>query len=147
LLANSHTHTERDSQDPGSIYQPIREDLAEVKNRLKAASEVGFTRLSEMLDHSLRGGGKLIRPALVLLSGKFYDYNLERLLPMATAAELFHIATLVHDDAVDNSAVRHWRPTINEIWGADKAVLLGDYLFAKAAELAYVTRNLRAVES
>jgi len=145
LLADSHTHTERGFQDPGSIYQPIQQDLVEVKNWLKSVSEVEFTQLSEMLDHSLRGGGKLIRPALVLLSGKFYDYNRERLLPMATAAELFHIATLVHDDAVDSSVVRHWRPTINKIWGADKAILLGDYLFAQAAELAHITRNLRVI--
>ena len=83
---------------------------------------------------ALKAGGKRIRPALVLLSGKFYDYNMKRLLPMALSVELMHTATLVHDDAIDKSFVRRNRPTINKLWGEEKAVLLGDYLFAKAGE-------------
>jgi geranylgeranyl pyrophosphate synthase len=64
---------------------------------------------------------------------------------MATAVELMHTATLVHDDAIDNSPVRRGRPTINEVWGEDKAILLGDYLFAKAGEFVASTGNLRAI--
>ena len=84
-----------------------------------------------------------MRPGLTLLSGRLYHYNLELLLPMATAVELMHTATLVHDDSIDNSPIRRGRPTINSIWGEDKAVLLGDYLFAKAGEFATSTGNLR----
>ena len=129
-----------------AIYQLIQEDLVLVEDRLKSVSEVDFPWLAELLDYSLKGGGKRIRPALTLLSGKFYDYNLGSLLPMATAVELMHTATLVHDDAVDNSLVRHGRPTINKVWGEDKAVLLGDYLFAKAGEFAADTGNLRVIK-
>jgi octaprenyl-diphosphate synthase len=89
--------------------------------------------------------GKIVRPALTLLAGKFYAYNLDKLLPMATASELLHIATLVHDDAIDKASVRRGRPTINEVWGIDKAIILGDYLFAKAGESAAATGNLRVV--
>jgi len=128
------------------IYEPIQEDLGKVEDRLKAVSQVDFPWLSELLGYSLKSGGKAIRPALVLLAGKFYDYNLDYLLPMATAVELYHTATLVHDDAIDNSPVRRGRPTINEMWGKDKAVLLGDYLFAKGGELSATTGNLRAVK-
>jgi octaprenyl-diphosphate synthase len=128
-----------------TIYEPIREDLVKVGDWLSSVSQVDFSQLSELLDYSLKRGGKGIRPALTLLTGKFYNYNLIYLLPMATAVELMHTATLVHDDAIDNSRVRRGRPTINSIWGEDKAVLLGDYLFAKAGEFTATTKNLRVI--
>ena len=127
-----------------TIYEPVQEDLLQVEDKLKSISEVEFSHLSELLSYILIGG-KEIRPALTLLSGKFYDYNLDRLLPMAAAAELLHIATLVHDDAIDNSMVRRGRPTINSLWGQERAVLLGDYLFAKAGEFTATTQNLRVI--
>jgi len=128
-----------------AIYEPIQEDLTKVEDRLRAVSKVDFPQLSELLDYSLGSGGKRIRPALVFLSGKFYHYDLSRLLPMATAIEVLHTATLVHDDSIDNSLVRRGRPTINKVWGEDKAILLGDYLLAKSEELAAETQNLPAI--
>ncbi|MFC2059950.1 polyprenyl synthetase family protein [Chloroflexota bacterium] len=113
---------------------------------LRSVSHVDFAWLSEMLDYSLNGGGKRIRPALTLLSGKFYNYNLDCLLPMAAAVESMHTATLIHDDAIDKSSVRRGRPTINKVWGEEKAILLGDYLFAKAGEFATDTKNLQVVK-
>jgi len=127
-----------------AIYKPVKEDLLRVEDKLKSISEVEFSHLSELLGYILTGG-KAIRPVLTLLCGKFYKYNLDRLLPMATAVELLHIATLAHDDAIDNSMVRRGRPTINCLWGQDRAVLLGDYLFAKAGELTATTKNLRVI--
>ncbi|HEX74896.1 MAG TPA: polyprenyl synthetase family protein [Dehalococcoidia bacterium] len=129
-----------------TIYQPIAEDLIKVEDKIRSVSKVDFRWLSELISYSLRGGGKGIRPAFVLLSGKFYNYNLDYLLPMATAVEVMHMATLVHDDAIDKSPLRRGRPTINELWGEDKAVLLGDYLFAKAGEFTTNTQNLRVVK-
>ncbi len=126
------------------IYAPVQQDLAKVESQLRSVSQVDFPHLAELLSYIL-SGGKGIRPALTLLSGKFYHYNLDLLLPMATALELMHTATLVHDDAIDNSLVRRGRPTINRLWGEDKAVLLGDYLFAKAGEFAAATGNLRVI--
>ncbi len=128
-----------------TIYEPIQQDLAQAEDRLRSVCEVDFPQLSELLDYSLTGG-KRIRPALVFLSGRFYNYDLARLLPMAAAVEVLHTATLVHDDAIDNSLVRHGRPTINKMWGEDKAILLGDYLLAKAEELVADTQNLRVVK-
>lgn len=129
-----------------TIYTPVQEDLVKVEKELELVSKVDFSWLAELLSHSLSNGGKGIRPALTLLSGKFYHYNLNTLLPMATAVEVLHIATLVHDDAIDKSAVRRGKPTVYKVWGEDKAVLLGDYLFAKAGELTATTQNLRAVK-
>jgi len=126
------------------VYAPVKPDLIKVESQLSSVSKVDFPHLAELLSYTL-SGGKGIRPALTLLSGKFYQYNLDLLLPMATAVELMHTATLVHDDAIDNSSVRRGRPTINRLWGEDRAVLLGDYLFAKAGEFAAITGNLRVI--
>ena len=129
-----------------TIYEPVQEDLNKVEDWLRSVSKVDFSWLAKLLGYSLKGGGKRIRPALTFLVGKFYNYNLDSLLPMATAVELLHTATLVHDDAIDKSSVRRGRPTINTVWGEDKAVLLGDYLFAKAGELAATTGNLQVIK-
>ena len=126
------------------VYAPVRPDLIKVESQLKSVSKVDFPRLAELLSYTL-SGGKGIRPALTLLSGKLHHYNLDLLLPMATAVELMHNATLVHDDVIDNSPIRRGRPTINSLWGEDRAVLLGDYLFAKAGEFAAATDNLRVI--
>jgi len=129
-----------------TIYEPIQEDLVKVEDRLRSVSEADFPQLSELLNYSLKSGGKRIRPVLTLLSGKFYDYDPDYLLPMATAVEIMHTATLVHDDAIDKSLVRRGRPTVNKLWDEEKAVLLGDYLFAEAGALTASTQNLRAIK-
>ncbi|MBA7643935.1 Heptaprenyl diphosphate synthase component 2 [subsurface metagenome] len=129
-----------------AIYDLIQEDLDKVEDRLRSLSQVDFPHLSELLDYSLKSNGKRIRPVLTLLSGKFYDYNLDYLLPMATAVEVMHTATLVHDDAIDNSLVRRGSPTVYKLWGKEKAVLLGDYLFAEAGALTATTQNLRVIK-
>jgi geranylgeranyl pyrophosphate synthase len=127
------------------IYRLVADDLAKVKRQIESVAEVSPAHLAEMLRHVL-GGGKVMRPALTLLAGKFYDYDFKLLLPMATAIELMHTATLVHDDAIDKSSVRRGKPTVNQLWGEEKAVLLGDYLFARAGEFAADTGNLRAIK-
>ncbi len=129
-----------------TIYHSVEKDLAKVEDCLRSVSQVDFPWLAELLDYSLKDGGKRIRPALSLLSGKFYKYDLNSLLPMATAVELMHNATLVHDDAIDKSTVRRGRPTVNTVWGEEIAILLGDYLFAKAGEFSTDTQNLRVVK-
>ncbi|MDO8687016.1 MAG: polyprenyl synthetase family protein [Dehalococcoidales bacterium] len=128
-----------------AIYQPVEADLAQVEASLKSMSQVDFPYLSEMLNYSLQSSGKRIRPALTLLSGQFYNYDLTNLLPMATAAEVLHTATLVHDDAIDNSPTRRGRSTVYKVWGEEKAILLGDYLFAEAGALTATTQNLRVI--
>ncbi len=130
------------------IYVSVQKELTEVEHQFRLIAEAErdiFPDLYKMLSHILVGG-KVIRPALNLLSGKFYNYDTTRLITMATASELLHIATLVHDDAIDKSDVRRWRDTINKIWGEEKAILLGDYLFARAGEFVADTESVRAVK-
>ncbi len=128
------------------IYAPVEQDLGKVEAKLQSITIVDFPHLSDLLEHSLKSEGKRIRPALTLLSGKFYDYNLETLVPMATALEVLHTATLVHDDSIDHSLVRRGKPTVNKLWGEEQAILLGDYLFAEAGSLTASTNNLRTVK-
>jgi geranylgeranyl pyrophosphate synthase len=128
------------------IYAPIKKDLLVVEDRLKAIGVMDAPWLGDLLAYALKGGGKRLRPALAILSASFYDYDLERLMPMTLAVELMHLATLVHDDTIDNSFVRWGRPTVNKVWGMEKAVLLGDYLFAKAGDLTASTENLRVIK-
>lgn len=128
------------------IYAPVSDDLIKVEEAIKSVSNVDFPWLSQILKHSLGAGGKRIRPALTLLSGKFYNYQFEYLSAMATAIELMHTATLIHDDAIDKSDTRRGRPTIFKLWGTDAAVLLGDYLFAKAGVSSSETQNIRTIK-
>ena len=128
------------------IYTPIRKDLLVVEDRLKAIGVMDAPWLGDLLAYALKGGGKRLRPALAILTAGFYDYDLERLMPITLAVELMHLATLVHDDTIDNSFVRWGRPTVNKVWGMEKAVLLGDYLFAKAGDLTASTENLRVIK-
>jgi len=117
-----------------------------VEENLKTFTRANLPWMREPLKHILESGGKRIRPALTLLAGKFYHYNLEQLIPIATAIELFHTATLVHDDAVDASAMRRGKPTVNSLWGDGIAVLLGDYLFSNSAYIVYTVGDLRVMK-
>jgi octaprenyl-diphosphate synthase len=127
------------------IYSPINEDLIKVETNIREIGQVDFPWLAELLSQSLSAGGKRIRPALTLLCGKFYNYRFETLMYMATSIELMHTATLIHDDAIDKSETRRGRPTIYKLWGVDPAVLLGDYLFAKAGVTVSDTHSIRAI--
>lgn len=128
-----------------ALYGPIQKDLSLVEAALAALKETGFPPLAQMLDLVLRSGGKRLRPALALLAGSFQDYRLELLVPLAASIELLHTATLVHDDVIDNALTRRGQPTANSLFHNSTTVMLGDYLFAHAAQLVARTGNLRAI--
>jgi octaprenyl-diphosphate synthase len=128
------------------IYAPIQDDLYRVRDTLKSISRIEYEWLSEQLSHVVRETGKSIRPALTLLSGKSYEYNITYLLPMAVSVELMHTSTLVHDDAIDKALTRRGQATINSVWGNEIAVLMGDYLFAKAGEFVADTQTPRVIK-
>jgi geranylgeranyl pyrophosphate synthase len=128
------------------IYRPIQGDLDLVEEELRTLSRKEFPRLAPLLEHILPQTGKRLRPALTLLAGRLYAKNADRLIAMAMAAELFHTATLVHDDVVDDSGVRRGRPTVHSLWGKGAALLLGDYLFSLSADLVASTRNMRVID-
>jgi geranylgeranyl pyrophosphate synthase len=128
------------------IYAPIQADLDLVRDTLRSISHVDYAWLSQQLDYLVKETGKGIRPALTLLAGKSHRYDLTYLRPMAVSVELMHTATLVHDDAIDKAMTRRGQPTINSIWGNEIAILMGDYLFAKAGEFVADTRTPRVIK-
>ncbi len=129
-----------------AIYGSISKELAQVEERLKQTASVSFSSLSRYLDHILDRGGKRVRPALTLLASKFYPASdPERPIFMATAVEMLHLATLIHDDTVDNAPVRRGRPTLSSLFGQRTAVLVGDYIFAKSATFVCDTKDIRVV--
>ena len=126
-------------------YGSVQKDLALVEDALAALRDVDFAPLAEMMDVVLGGGGKRLRPALALLAGKFGRYNLELLVPLAASIELLHTATLVHDDVIDNATTRRGRPTANSLFRNTTTIMLGDYMFAHAADFVARTGNVRVI--
>jgi len=128
------------------LYGSVQEELHRVEATFDAIKEVDYGPLSEMLGMVLGGGGKLLRPALALLSGRFAEYNLDLLVPLAASVELLHTATLVHDDVIDSADTRRGRPTVNSAFHNSTTVMLGDFLFAHAADQVVKTDSLRVVQ-
>ena len=125
------------------IFRAIETDLDEVERRLEAAAALDHPFLRGALEHVLLAPGKRIRPALTLASGRIFREGGVNLWDMAAAVELLHTATLIHDDVVDQTDLRRGSSTLFSVVGNSVAVLVGDYLFAKAAETASLTNNVR----
>lgn len=128
------------------LFTGIAPHLQLVEAAIEQALETDEPLLAEVSTHLLRAGGKRIRPAMVLLSAQFPGADFERVLPVAAAAEMIHMATLVHDDVVDKADTRRGRPTVNALWSNQVSVLTGDYLFAKAFSMFAQTGNNRVVK-
>lgn len=128
------------------LYGSVQEDLALVEQTFQSIKDVDYGPLGEMLRMVLSGGGKRLRPALVLLAGRFGRYDLDLLVPLAASVELLHTATLVHDDVIDAAATRRGRPTVNSAFLNSTTVMLGDYLFAHAADQVARTDNIRVIK-
>ncbi len=127
--------------DLAAIYAPVRDDLAQLQEVLHRELASGDPFIGELVQHVLDSRGKLIRPALVCLSAQASGGAGEARLWIAAAVELIHIASLIHDDIIDASDVRRGAATVNAQWGNQIAVLLGDYLFAKAFDLLSRVRH------
>jgi len=127
------------------IFELIREDLECVERKMRGVSRIEYEQLRATLDYLLGSGGKRLRPALVLLSSKFYPADAEKVTSLAAAVETLHTATLIHDDLLDNAFLRRGNPTLNATWNSVATVLTGDYLFARAAAFAAETKSVRVV--
>lgn len=114
------------------MLNDINTDLASVEAELSRYAVDSATLLGETSSHLVAAGGKRLRPAFVLLSGKLFGGSLDQLIPLAVASELFHMATLVHDDVIDEADLRRKLPTVRAEWGDAVALCTGDYLLAQA---------------
>ncbi|TMK22191.1 MAG: polyprenyl synthetase family protein, partial [Actinobacteria bacterium] len=137
-----------DSRDPTAVVDlDVRDDLERVEALLRDAVSSSEPLVREAAAHLLTAGGKRFRPMLVLLSGRLGNPSDERLVPCAAAIELTHLATLYHDDVMDEAVVRRGAQSANARYDNTVAILTGDFLFARSSGIAadlgtYVSRVL-----
>ena len=128
--------------DLRDIIQLVEEDLARVEEIFEAQfrSDVGL--VGEIGRYIREGGGKRIRPALLLLACRLCGYRGDRAITLASVVEFIHTATLLHDDIIDEATVRRGKRSVNSRWGNDITVLLGDFLYTKSMSMALSQDNL-----
>jgi len=114
------------------VQQPVAEELEQVALELRRIIAADFPIAAEVNAHLLRMKGKLFRPTLMLLAHQAAGAADPRVVTLAAVVELIHLATLVHDDSVDHSALRRGMPTINALFSHQVAVIMGDYLYSRA---------------
>ena len=124
----------------------MRDDLALVERELASESTAAFEPVSEICSYLLGGGGKRLRPALLLLSARYAGYRGESAVRLAAVVELIHSATLIHDDVIDSADKRRGRPSANSRWGNHRSVLAGDWLYMLAFQIALEQRNFRTLD-
>ena len=117
------------------LFACIQTDLDQVDTAFRERATSGLAILNTASMHAVESQGKRLRTAITLLSGKLNNYCFDKLILLSVAFEMVHLATLVHDDIVDEAATRRGKPTVNALWGDKIALLLGDYYFAKTAGL------------
>jgi octaprenyl-diphosphate synthase len=129
------------SMTPQEIYQLISPELALVEEELKGYTRSDISTIFEIGEYLRTAGGKRIRPALLLLTGKMLGPVSPTTIRLAAVVEFIHNATLVHDDVIDASDTRRGRPSANSHWGNSMTVLAGDWLYMQSFAVALGERN------
>ena len=129
-----------------NIYKPIQKSLNTVDEKLVNLPVNQHPTLAKPLQHISNSSGKRMRAAITLLSAQTEKPLTIESISMAVAIELFHLASLIHDDAIDKSAVRRGEETISNLYGTDMAILIGDLVFANSASTVCDTGNILAIQ-
>ncbi len=114
-----------------SFFNIIAGELDQVKRLISEQLVSSSESVNALLEHISGRGGKMLRPALVLLAGKSCGHTTQTHIEIAAMVELIHAATLLHDDVIDEASHRRNTATVNTLWGNESAVLLGDFLLSK----------------
>jgi octaprenyl-diphosphate synthase len=128
------------------IFDLVRDDLARVEHELATESASALEPIAEIGSYLLGGGGKRLRPALLLLAAGYAGYEGRSAVRLGAVVELIHSATLIHDDVIDGAELRRGRPSANARWGNHMSVLAGDWLYMQAFEMALAERNFRVLD-
>jgi octaprenyl-diphosphate synthase len=129
------------------VFELLRDDLAAIEREFGRDTVSGVSAITEIGEYLRGGGGKRLRPALLLLSSKLFDYDGRGAVKLGAVVEIIHTATLVHDDIIDEAKTRRGRPAANTQWGNSKCVLAGDWLYMQAFKVAVQERNFRILDS
>lgn len=128
------------------MISDIKPELLALEDKLVDYLKTPNQTTNDILDHIFRSGGKRMRPALFLFSCRLLGYDGELKSPMAAVCEYIHTASLLHDDVIDNSALRRHKPTVNALWSNEAAVLCGDLIYSAACRLMVKTGNLDIID-
>ncbi len=129
------------------VFELLRDDLAAIEREFGRDTVAGVEAITEIGEYLRGGGGKRIRPALLLLSSKLFNYQGRGAIRLGAVVEIIHTATLVHDDIIDEAQIRRGRPAANTQWGNSKCVLAGDWLYMQAFKIAVQERNFRILDT
>jgi octaprenyl-diphosphate synthase len=127
----------------------VREDLVKVEQELSRQSASAYQPVSEITSYLLGGGGKRLRPALLLLCHGYangHRNDTRSAVRLAAVVELLHSATLIHDDVIDSADTRRGRPSANSRWGNHRSVLSGDWLYMQSFQIALEERNFHVLD-
>ncbi|HUD65641.1 MAG TPA: polyprenyl synthetase family protein [Candidatus Sulfotelmatobacter sp.] len=129
------------------VFDLLRDDLVAIEDEFGRDTVSGVQAITEIGEYLRGGGGKRIRPALLLLAAKLFDYQGGGAVRLGAVVEIIHTATLVHDDIIDEAKTRRGRPAANTQWGNSKCVLAGDWLYMQAFKIAVQARNFRILDA
>ena len=135
-----------DSSKSKELKSDVVKDLKQVDDIIKSNFDSKINLVNELSLHIFEGGGKRIRPLILLTSARATGYVGANHISLAAVLELIHTATLLHDDVVDESQLRRGRKTANAIWGNQASVLVGDYLYSKAFQIMVELGNNRVLQ-
>lgn len=129
------------------IFGLVKRELAEVEKEFERQARSNIQIISHIGSYLRETGGKRVRPALLILAAKVFDEEVSHnVIQMATVMEFLHTATLVHDDIIDGAATRRGHQAVSARWGADVAVLMGDWLYMSAFETSLRERSLEILD-
>lgn len=129
------------------IFELLRDDLAAIEREFGRDTVSNVKVITEIGEYLRAGGGKRLRPALLLLSAKLFGRNGRSSVRLGAVVEIIHTATLVHDDIIDEAQTRRGRPAANTQWGNSKCVLAGDWLYMQSFKIAVQERNFRILDA
>ena len=129
------------------VFDLLRDDLVALEDEFGRDTISNVRAITEIGEYLRAGGGKRIRPALLLLSAKLLNYQGSGTVRLGAVVEIIHTATLVHDDIIDDAKTRRGRPAANTQWGNSKCVLAGDWLYMQAFKIAVQERNFRILDT
>ena len=129
------------------IFELLHDDLVAIEVEFGQDTVSDVSAITEIGEYLREGGGKRIRPALLLLAAKLFNYRGTGAVRLGAVVEIIHTATLVHDDIIDEAQTRRGRPAANTRWGNSKCVLAGDWLYMQSFKIAVQERNFRVLDT
>jgi octaprenyl-diphosphate synthase len=129
------------------IFELLHDDLLAIEAEFGQDTVSDVSAITEIGEYLREGGGKRIRPALLLLAAKLFNYRGTGAVRLGAVVEIIHTATLVHDDIIDEAQTRRGRPAANTRWGNSKCVLAGDWLYMQSFKIAVQERNFRVLDT